>query len=85
MKLDIVNQIDGLVGPPIPTRYIYILTGKYADSHSPTRNLIAYKCETFFAAEEQNVKIDQKTSSVGMRIDGRTRVTRMTAGNCPIT
>lgn len=35
--------------------------------------------------EVQNVKIDQRISRVGMRIEGRTRVANMTAGIWPIT
>jgi hypothetical protein len=56
------------------------MTGKYPLSHKPTKNRMAYKWETFVMDEVQNVNTDQRISSVGIKIDGRTRVANITAG-----
>ena len=57
-----------------------IMTGKYPDSHKPTKKRIAYSCETFVTDEVQNVRTDQTISSVGIKIDGRIRLASITAG-----
>lgn len=60
---------------------MYITVGKYADSHKPTKNRTAYNCGAVSTVAEQNVQMLQRISTVGIKIEGRTRVASMTAGN----
>ena len=61
------------------------MTGKYPDSQSPTRNRIAYSCDTLVTDDVQKVRIDHMISRLGIKIEGRTLVASITAGICPTT
>ena len=41
---------------------------------------MAYRCDTFVIVDVQKVRTDHRISIVGIKIDGLTRLARITAG-----